>query len=232
MSRDPERWRDGEVDADVARLLGAMRAPRAMTSAERARTARRVARIAALPVAAGTVLWLKTVAYAAVIGTTAAVSGYYLSRDPAPSAPPSATPSALAPLVDAPPSPPTKRTPTAPEPSASASADSVAPPPALDVAGPSPSASASADPLKQEAALLERARSKLASDPAGAMAVLAEHAQQFPRGQLTMEREMLMIDALSRAGRQSEAQARARALLSRSPGGLYEKRLKKLLGQD
>jgi hypothetical protein len=83
--------------------------------------------------------------------------------------------------------------------------------------------------LRAEAAILERARARAAGDPAGALAILEEHGRQFPRGKLSVERELIAVDVLRRAGRSAEARARGEALLGRTRGGLYEQRVRALL---
>jgi hypothetical protein len=51
-------------------------------------------------------------------------------------------------------------------------------------------------------------------DAAGALSLIDKIAERFPAGRLGQEREALAIEALARAGRTSEASARARAFLS------------------
>lgn len=92
--------------------------------------------------------------------------------------------------------------------------------PAASEARAAPSASASAEPdagapgrdtdLASERALLEIARTAVGRGQAGAaLDALARHAQQFPRGRLTEEREVLWIQALASSGRMGEARQRA-----------------------
>jgi hypothetical protein len=85
------------------------------------------------------------------------------------------------------------------------------------------------NPLDREAALLESARADLSTDPARALATLGVHASEFPSGVLATEREVLTIDALRRLGRVAEARERARALLARSHGSPYERRIQGIL---
>jgi hypothetical protein len=73
---------------------------------------------------------------------------------------------------------------------------------------------------RAERLALEQARRALRSgDPATALAVVGR-AQQS--GVLAQEREVLAIEALSAAGRGSEAHARARAFLNRFPGSPHQ----------
>lgn len=221
------RWLESDdVDEEIRTLLGAAPVPRAMTAAERARSARSLARIAALPAAAGTLFWVKNVALAGVLGALGglAVSGAaVLAARPAPVTPAQ---------------PPARPAPAEPLPRPAAAASSSPPSREIEPAAPprrSPPPAPSAprttrDSLAEEAAQLERARRALASDPAGALALLSEHAAAFPSGKLGAERELLAIDALVRLGRRDEARARARVMLARSPGGLYAARLEKMFG--
>jgi hypothetical protein len=79
--------------------------------------------------------------------------------------------------------------------------------------------------------LLEAARRAIAVEPARALALIERHEREFPAGALTIEREFLAIDALVRAGRRPEAQARGERLQKRMPGSLYEQRLERILGK-
>jgi hypothetical protein len=217
---DPRRWLEhDDLDPEIAALLRSARPPRSMTAAERARTARRVARLCAVPAGIGALAFLKSVAYAAAIGATAGagLAGARLLVDdaPAPAAP--EEPAETAPPFPAPP-PPREAAEPAP-------ADTIraAPP------GPAPAPLGSADDIAAEAALLEQARRALVADPQGALDALAEHGRRFPAGKLGVEREVMIVEALARSGRMGEARARAERLLSRSPGHLYEERLRAVL---
>lgn len=64
--------------------------------------------------------------------------------------------------------------------------------------------------LAAERSLLEIARSALAhGDSASALDALGKHQAQFPKGQLSEEREALYVQALAMAGRMTEAKQRA-----------------------
>jgi hypothetical protein len=65
-----------------------------------------------------------------------------------------------------------------------------------------------------------------------ALQIAAEHAQRFPRGQLTSERMLIQIEALHRSGRDGEARALANRVLGGATGGLYAERIRKLLGEQ
>jgi RNA polymerase sigma-70 factor (ECF subfamily) len=84
-------------------------------------------------------------------------------------------------------------------------------------------------PERRETAALEQVFSVASSDPSRAMAMLDAFDREFPRGRLRDEREFLGVLVLDRLGRRDEAQTRARALLERSPGGIYAPRLRRLL---
>lgn len=111
-----------------------------------------------------------------------------------PSAPPSIT-TAPTPVVsiDSLPSVPTPGT--------------VAPKPVVSQA---PSAATPDTDLAAERALVERARMALARGQAdAALEALGRHASTFPKGRLSEERDALTVQALSRAGRTTEAKSRA-----------------------
>ena len=70
--------------------------------------------------------------------------------------------------------------------------------------------SGDADSLAEELALMREARSALSSgNPAGALALLDQHAARYPRGTLTQERLATRIFALCALGRTSQARAEA-----------------------
>jgi hypothetical protein len=75
-----------------------------------------------------------------------------------------------------------------------------------------------ADDLAQESALLLEARRALASgETAAALSMVRRHGRRWPHGALEQEREILLMEALARAGRPEAAQRRARAFLRRFP---------------
>jgi hypothetical protein len=222
----------------VRELLRHAPRTRAMSTAESSRTRVRVARFAGVAAGVGSLAWLQGAAIGAGLGVLAVgaaeVVPSFFAPAPsgalAPSPPRSAGP--VVPLVRSEPS----VEPAAPLPSASAEAlpqkPAARPPEALATTadeGPPPGSATPTDSLAQEAALLERARASLGSRPAEALALTEAHAAQFPGGKLSMERELVAIDALRRLGRSPEARARGEALLARARGGLYEERIKELL---
>lgn len=93
--------------------------------------------------------------------------------------------------------------------------DAVAPQPA-------PSASSAAkNTLAAERDLLDHARRQLASnEPARALGFLEHHAQRYPRGQLSEEREAMWVNVLALLGRSGEAKTRGQAFEQRFPRSL------------
>jgi hypothetical protein len=106
----------------------------------------------------------------------------------------------------------------------------VDPPAEVSIApAPSPPPPAVQPGISAEVGLLIDARRKLDTDPAQAIALLARHSGDFPAGELAMERDVLMIEALDRTGERTEALRRAHEMLARSPQAFYASRLKELI---
>jgi RNA polymerase sigma factor (sigma-70 family) len=83
------------------------------------------------------------------------------------------------------------------------------------VTSPSPATSPPelADPLTAELALLRRAQQAVRDEqPAAALALLDDHAQRFPHGQLVDERRAARVKALCAAGRRDDASREAQQL--------------------
>ncbi len=78
--------------------------------------------------------------------------------------------------------------------------------------------------------LLERAQDALRSRPAEALALTNEHAQRFPGGMLSQEREVIAIEALVKTGRKAEAKKRVEKFKTRFPGSSHTRRLDTLVG--
>ena len=76
-----------------------------------------------------------------------------------------------------------------------------------------------------EVALLQQARKVAASQPAAALRLLREHAERFPSGLLTPERDVLTIEVLRRLGRNAEAEQRLQQFAVRYPKSIYLRRL-------
>ncbi len=78
-----------------------------------------------------------------------------------------------------------------------------------------------------ETALLDEARRVMSDHPGRALALLRRHRQLYPDGMLAQEREVLMVDALTRLGRSTEAQQQADQFRSAHPGSVYGDRVEK-----
>jgi hypothetical protein len=231
----PKRWlENGEAPPEVAELLRVAMPPAALDQATRARSARRVSALALVPaVAAASLSWAQIALGAGLgmLGTLATIGAVQLlfEREPAtsPAAVVSARPAVPAPDLgdDAPPS-----APPAAASSSSAVSSAFAPRSApRSTSAPAPDAPGE-NQLDQEIALLEAARRRLAASPPAALSALRDHELRFPAGQLRIEREFLIVDALVRLGRRPEAEARARALAQQAPKSLYGERLDRVLG--
>jgi hypothetical protein len=97
------------------------------------------------------------------------------------------------------------------------------------VAGTTP-ATPPADSLREQAALLDRARARIAAgDPGGSLAVLDDYDRRFPGAPLSEEALLLRIEALARRGDRSAAAALGRQFLKRYPESVHTDRLSALL---
>jgi hypothetical protein len=79
-----------------------------------------------------------------------------------------------------------------------------------------------------EPQLIERARRALGSDPRRALSLAQEHQRRFPTGALSVEREVIVLEALARTGQTSEALQRARAFEARYPKSIHLRRVRAL----
>jgi hypothetical protein len=220
------------------------RKSRPMTTEERARTTWRVGRLGATTVALGSVVWLQGAAWGAGLGLVAVAAANYVPELMAPPTParsaqaPHPTPPAARVAAEVHASSP-ERSAQLPEPHVPPKAEAPAlpakaPVPDSEVRPPTPEspdaeAPRESDSLAEEAALLNRAQAAIASSPAEALAIAEAHAARFPHGKLTIEREIVMVDALRRQGRVAEARALGEAALVRAKGSLYEARIRKLI---
>ena len=74
------------------------------------------------------------------------------------------------------------------------------------------------DQLSEESTLLERARAELRGGrPRAAEATLLRMQSRFPRGALTQEREVLLIQALAARGNSLAAERDARSFVAAHP---------------
>jgi hypothetical protein len=218
---DPKRLLDDASGAPhVAALLGALPKPQPPSAQKEAELVQRLLTpIAPVPVAAGLALkgWLGVGALVVAGGLG---GGWLLSRPAAPVLQPRVTSVVPSPLL-----PPPAITPRAAPPNVE--------PPSRAAASPAPSAvkAVARDTLAEEEALLEQARRSLASSPGAALALLRQHQQRFPAGQLTAERLFLSVDALRRVGDRAGAERQAQVLLKRFPGSVYAGQLRGPVGQ-
>jgi hypothetical protein len=88
-----------------------------------------------------------------------------------------------------------------------------------------PPPTATSGDLPGELDLLARARRVVASDPARALQLTAEHGRRYQDGVLVQEREVLAIEALQRLGHREMAAARARRFAERYPDSAHRVRL-------
>ncbi|WP_437946740.1 hypothetical protein WME98_38430 [Sorangium sp. So ce296] len=240
---DPKRWKQegGGAPLGARELLLAASRPRPMTSAELARTAARVAPLATSAGAGATVpMWIKGIFLA--VGLGAGGAGLYAALDDGRSA---AAP--VAPLTDLPLEQlfssargglPAAAPPPAPEPAPAPAAEPAPAPVArreaprnARPAAPTPDAIAAVDndDLVRESNLVDQSRAALAQDPAAALAALARHEADFPKGRLAEEREFIAIRALMRLGRADEARARAAAFVARYPSSSFAEPVRRIV---
>lgn len=228
---EPTRLRE-TAGNDVSAMLRHASRPRPMARDDFDRGERRVMRMAAVPFGLGLLFWLKGIALGAGLGAVA-VFGMVAVQHGGPSqvAPEaSSTPPRIGPVEKVPAATVEHPEPTVPTASVPVASAASVPRVAPSVVATEPEASeAPVDSLAQEVSLVERARGALGSNPAEALTLTREHAARFPSGQLTMEREIVAIEALGKLGRRGEARSRAEALLKGAHGSLYEDRIRNLI---
>lgn len=248
---EPRRLRDDASMPDGVRsLLAAGRPSSRLPDGARARGARRVARLAAFPLAiTGISLWTKmviasfTVGLVTGIGVVGVVPHWRAAEAEGRHEPKQmATSTVLAERTAA-------RAPeeeSAPVPSAAPSAikalsPNASAPPARPErvtaevsvpasAGPTPTFEPPVPPrdtMVFELEWLEAARAAMPDEPEKALLHIERHATLYPAGKLQIEREILRLEALSALGRHSEARERARALLDGDSRGIYAGRLQR-----
>lgn len=226
---------DPNADAELQELLRQSPRARSLDPLTQRRLRGRVARAAAVPMVAAGWLFVKSAAAAlgVVLGTgaIAIATGVVDWSPPQEPQPPDAvvTPAPAKPPRAVSTNAPAPAVVVAPEPEPAPEPVKAAPAASFALASPSASGAGS---LSVEAAILERARRELRAAPAVALSVATEHAQRFPRGQLSAERTLIQIEALHRLGRDGEARALARGLLSGGNSGLYAERVQQLLGEN
>jgi len=91
---------------------------------------------------------------------------------------------------------------------------------------------APASPLAAELSALDTARAALAAgNPTAALSGLDAYARNFPHGKLSLEAEVLRIDALAKSGQAAAAQKRAQAFMKRHPDSMLASRVRAYVGQ-
>ena len=130
--------------------------------------------------------------------------------------------------------PPTRPLPAEPPavPAASDPASDEAPPPESAPGKVQARHTRSAAPSTRESALLQRAQSALADDPARALTLTNQHRRSFPSGALSEEREAIAIQALRRLGREPEARARAARFETKYPNSVHRSRVQATAAQQ
>lgn len=95
----------------------------------------------------------------------------------------------------------------------------------------SPPATSSLGSIAEEAKLLAAAQAALRdADPAGALAVLEEHARRFPQGSMQIERTALRAIASCGVARTADALSRARDVLADARATSYGTRIRHACG--
>lgn len=175
--------------------------------------------------------WSKWLTSLSVLGATAAIPvGYYVLKEPAPVPAVVAPAPKLAPKSAelAPPNPVVVPAPVVTAPIEVATPAPAAPPAAAQNAKP---AAQRAPSLGREIDLIDTARAALSrGDSRGALATLDAYSRIYPRGRLSMEAEVLRIDALERSGDSDGARRRAEAFLRHHPKSVLSARVRRLLG--
>jgi hypothetical protein len=82
-----------------------------------------------------------------------------------------------------------------------------------------------------EPQLIERARQALSADPKRALALTQEYQRRFPSGSLSVEREVIALEALARLGQVAEARRRALAFQAHHPSSIHLPRVRSLLAR-
>jgi hypothetical protein len=159
-----------------------------------------------------------------VTGAATGVGGYHVverARHRAPVSAPLSVPSSR-PEIPPPPEMPKPTTPDVPEPVPGATG--MPPRPRASAAAETAPATSSRpdDPLAAERSLLEMARAALGRGQADrALAALRRHARQFPNGELTEEREGLLVQSLVGAQKYDQAREKADQFKKRYPRSLF-----------
>lgn len=221
----PLRWSD-EVDSDAPEGIRAMLSEARSDGPSAAQLERLIASVSspaatAWPASPSALsLWIKGGLVAlVVVGLGAWLSG----RAPAPQPARSEPPAMPAPqLVPAPAPVITGPAPEVPIEAPVAPARSAKPKPAPRAT--TQEINAAGDDI----VLLQRAKRALPASPARSLALLAEHARDFPESAFTEEREALSIEAQLKTGRRERARAQLELFKTRYPRSAYLRRLEGL----
>jgi len=82
-----------------------------------------------------------------------------------------------------------------------------------------------------ESEILQRAQAALRERPLEALGLARTHQEVYPGGVLSQERDLIIIDALERAGRHDRARSRAEGFIARYPNSAHVVRLRQLLSE-
>ncbi len=164
-----------------------------------------------IPPAAGVTISPAIPAALVALGLVAGAVAFLWPNDPAPPSP----------AVESPPMVVVEEPAEEPAPTPASSGPVVEAPPE-----PEPT-TAPATPL-DEGELLERARRRVRSNPAGALRLLRTHRRRFPAGVLSEERDALWVEALHRRGRVDDARTSFDAFVRAYPGSVHRVRLRSL----
>jgi hypothetical protein len=216
---DPKRLLDDlGTGSDASSLLRALRPAEPPSLEKQAELVQRMMTPAVAPMpAAGVRVKTWVGAGVAVLACGLAATWLLSPGEPAPPVRPRLAPATIPSLA-----PPSRQPEPLPAPTVRERVSAVDAPPSAAVSG----KPAARDTLAEEEALLEQARRALASSPGAALALLRQHQQRFPAGQLTAERMFLSVDALRRAGDRAGAERQTQALLKRFPSSVYAGQLR------
>lgn len=214
---DPERMLDGDGSAFERELLGSLAKERPGRALSRRMRQGLVLSGVLASAKAGMASWVVLAGFVTAGATVGVVA---LTRG-APQVPAPVT----APKVEAPRAPKVKAPPPVESPPAV-----VAVPDAVKAPNVAPPAASSGD-LREEIALLDQARAAVrGGNGEQALALLALHQRQFPRGEFRQEVTVLRIEALAGTGQRATAAALGKKFLAAHPESPHAERIERLIG--
>lgn len=237
--KDPARWFDDpSISSEQRRLLLAATPPPVMPLAQHEYLTSLTVKLAAggtFGKLAASSLATKLVVLSATMGV-AMLAGYLVTQSSPPAAPVRDTPITQTPIQT-----PAELVTKHPQPHSVASSTGENPIPESDAANarvaPAPTSRESAaaprhheNNIREEAALLERARRALSESPARALSLVEEHRERFGTGQLAAERELIAVQALVSSGKKQQAEQRAKRFFVAYTSSVYQRRMRKVLG--